>query len=137
MEDYIVWFIAAFVLLAAEMLTGTFYLLVIAIAAACGGIAAFAGAGTTIQFVVAAVLGFVFTVALRQWKARIMHVPEQSLDVGQSVRVEKWNDDGSARVSYRGTLWDAALENASTPRDATLYITSTQGSTLILSDRKP
>ncbi len=32
-----------------------------------------------------------------------------ALDVGQEVQVLAWNDNGTARVNYRGTQWDAAV----------------------------
>jgi hypothetical protein len=53
------------------------------------------------------------------------------------VRVETWNADGSARVSYRGTSWDAEPVTPEVPQSATMYIVATRGSRLILSDRRP
>ena len=139
MESYVIWFVAAFALLAAEMTTGTFYLLVIAIAVACGGVAALTGMTFNAQLLATAIIGTTGTLVLHQWHKRASTggAAEQSLDVGETVHVETWNDDGTARVYYRGTQWDAALDDAGVSRDATLYIKSTRGSTLILSDRKP
>jgi membrane protein implicated in regulation of membrane protease activity len=137
-ESYLVMFIVAIALLAAEMLTGTFYLLVIAIGVACGGVAGWLGAGLEIQLVVAAVLGSAGTLILRRWRAQsARRKPEPPLDVGEKVQVESWNENGSARVKHRGTQWDAELEDAKTVRSATLYIKAMRGSTLILTDRKP
>ena len=51
--------------------------------------------------------------------------------------METWNADGTARVNYRGSTWDAELESPGVPRAATLYIVATRGSLLILSDRRP
>jgi membrane protein implicated in regulation of membrane protease activity len=53
------------------------------------------------------------------------------------VRVQRWNDDGTARVFHRGTDWDAELATPYTPRNETLYIVATRGSKLVLSDRPP
>jgi regulator of protease activity HflC (stomatin/prohibitin superfamily)/membrane protein implicated in regulation of membrane protease activity len=55
------WWIVAAVLVGAELLTGTFYLLAIGMAVAFGGVAAFAGASLPMQFAVAGVLGVVLT----------------------------------------------------------------------------
>ena len=55
------WWIVAAVLVGAELLTGTFYLLAIGMAVAFGGVAAFAGASLPMQFTVAGVLGIVLT----------------------------------------------------------------------------
>ena len=132
------WWIFAAVLVGAELLTGTFYLLAVGIAVALGGVAAFAGASLPVQFVVAGVLGVALTMfAHRLRLSRATPPPQPSLDVGQSVRVETWNSDGTARVNYRGTDWDAELAAPEVPHAATMYIVATRGSRLILSDRRP
>lgn len=64
MSSYWIWWIAAAVLIAAELLTGTFYLLAVGIGVACGGIAAWIGA--PYQWLTAGVLGVVGVVALEQ-----------------------------------------------------------------------
>ena len=133
-----IWWICAAVLIGAELLSGTFYLLAVGIAVALGGVAAWLGASLPVQFGIAGVLGVALTIAAHRWRlARASPPPQPSLDVGQSVRVEKWNDDGTARVNYRGSTWDAELESPAVPRAATLYIVATRGSRLILSDRRP
>jgi len=132
------WWIFAAVLVGAELLTGTFYLLAVGVAVALGGVAAFAGASLPVQFVVAGVLGVALTmIAHRLRLSRATPPPQPSLDVGQSVRVETWNSDGTARVNYRGTNWDAELAAPDVPHAATMYIVATRGSRLILSDRRP
>ena len=52
-----VWWVAAGVAVAAELGTGTFYLLMIALGLVAGAIAAHLGLGTTTQLLVAAVVG--------------------------------------------------------------------------------
>ena len=132
------WWIFAAVLVGAELLTGTFYLLAVGVAVALGGVAAFAGASMPVQFVVAGALGVALTmIAHRLRLSRATPPPQPSLDVGQSVRVETWNSDGTARVNYRGTNWDAELAAPDVPHAATMYIVATRGSRLILSDRRP
>ena len=133
-----VWWIAAAALVGAELLTGTFYLLAVGIAAAIGGAAAWLGAGLPLQYLVAGGLAVVLTIAAHQWRRRQAPPQQQrSLDVGQTVHVQMWNPDGTARVAYRGTLWDAELEAPGTPHADTLYIVATRGSVLVLSDRRP
>jgi len=132
------WWIFAAVLVGAELLTGTFYLLAVGVAVALGGVAAFAGASLPVQFVVAGALGVALTmIAHRLRLSRATPPPQPSLDVGQSVRIETWNSDGTARVNYRGTNWDAELAAPDVPHAATMYIVATRGSRLILSDRRP
>ena len=90
------------------------------------------------QFAVAGVLGLVLTIATHRWRlARAMPPAEPPLDVGQAVRVEAWRPDGTARVAYRGTDWDAELAAPDVPRHETMYITAMRASVLVLSDRKP
>jgi membrane protein implicated in regulation of membrane protease activity len=138
MDVYWIWWIAAAVLIGAELVTGTFYLLAIGVAVALGGVAAWIGASVAVQFGVAGVLGVVLTIAAHRWRlARAVPPPQPSLDVGQSVHVESWNADGSARVAYRGSTWDAALAAPGAPRADTMYIVDTRGSVLLLSDRHP
>jgi membrane protein implicated in regulation of membrane protease activity len=132
------WWIAAAVLIAAELVTGTFYLLAVGIAFALGGVAAWLGVGVQSQFVIAGILGVALTIAAHRWRlGRASPAPQPSLDVGQAVHVDSWNADGTARVAYRGSTWDAELASTDVPRAETLYIVATRGSLLVLSDRRP
>jgi membrane protein implicated in regulation of membrane protease activity len=156
MATYVHWFLWALCLMALEMATGTFYLLVLGVAMGVGGIAALLGLALPLQFTLAAVAGIVGTVLLRHIKsAQPNETPDQSLDIGQPVQVVSWREDGTARVFYRGAEWDAEPEpksdsdsdsesdsesdsnSAETPRGITLYIKALRGSTLILTHRKP
>lgn len=131
------WWIAAAVLIGAELMTGTYYLLAVGIALAVGGVAALAGASGPIQLTVAALSGVALTVAAHRWRLQRALPPAQPpLDVGQPVRVLGWNDDGSARVNYRGTQWTAELVAPDTPRADTMVIVATRGSILVIADRR-
>src|SRR2546423_10388165 len=68
MSAYWMWWIAAAALIAAELLTGTFYLLAVGIAVACGGVAAWLGAPIPVQWLIAGALGVVGTMLLQRWK---------------------------------------------------------------------
>jgi len=132
------WGIVAALLIGAELLTGTFYLLAIGIAAALGGVAALLGASEPLQFAVAGVLGVILTIVAHRWRLAHAAPPQQPpLDVGQAVRVQRWNPDGTARVAYRGSDWDAELAAPDTARAETMYIVATRANVLVLSDRKP
>ena len=121
-----------------ELVTGTFYLLAVGIAFALGGVAAALGAGIAVQFGIAGVLGVALTMTANRWRlARATPLPQQSLDVGQAVHVQTWNADGTARVAYRGSTWDAEVAAPTVPRSEMLYIVATRGSILVLSDQRP
>ena len=130
------WWLATGALVAAELATGTFYLLMVALGCAAGALAAHAGFSTTNQIVAAALLGLVATAAwhfyrLRQPRAQ----PAQSnrdvnLDIGSPVLVEHWQADGSARVHYRGSAWSARFAGSGTPQPGEHVIVAVQGSEL-------
>lgn len=113
MQGYVWWFVPGFVLLIAELTTGTFFLMVIAIAFACAGLADLLGAPFVVQLVVAAIIGFGGSVWLRN--SRFGRAPAaganalQQMDVGQRVRVEQWAENRTARAIYRGAQWDVEL----------------------------
>lgn len=112
MAGYVWWFVLGFALLIAELMTGTFYLMVIAIAFACAGLADLLGAPFVMQLVVAAIIGFGGSIWLRNsrfGKPATGADPTQQMDVGQRLRIEQWAENGTARASYRGAMWDVEL----------------------------
>lgn len=138
MADFWIWWILAALLVGLELATGTFYLLAVGIAFLFGGVAAWAGASLPIQMVVGGVLSAIALVVAHHWRKRVTKgAPMPSFDRGQSVQVREWNSDGTARVEYRGTQWNAELAAPDTARASTMYIVATRGSTLVLSDRRP
>jgi len=137
MTDYWTWWILAAVLVGAELLTGTFYLLAVGVAFVVGGIAAVLDVPLPLQLVVAGVVAVAATMVAHKWRGDRVPPPTPSFDLGQSVRVLDWNDDGSARVNYRGTQWNAELAEHGASRAETMYIVGTRGSTLVIADRRP
>jgi membrane protein implicated in regulation of membrane protease activity len=138
MAPYIYWFLLALVLLGLEMATGTFYLLMLSIAMAVGGLAALFYVSLPWQFALSAVAVVIGTILLRRWKGGHVHaVNDANLDAGQAVKVLSWHDDGTARVFFRGAEWNAEVDDATVSHDAPLYIKSMRGSTIIITDRKP
>ena len=139
MSDYWMWWIAGAALIAAELVTGTFYLLVIGLALVCGGVAAWLGAAIPVQWLIAAALGVVGTVLLQRWKRGLAAStpPQKGLDIGQMVQVQSWGSAGTARVAYRGSTWDAEVATPDTPRTETMYIAGMRGSVLLLSNHRP
>lgn len=112
MQAYVAWFIAGSVLLLAELMTGTFYLLVIAVAFACAGLVHLLGASLVVQLLIAALIGFGGSIALRKsrfGKSSVAVDPLQQMDVGQHLQISEWNENRSARAQYRGTQWDVEL----------------------------
>jgi membrane protein implicated in regulation of membrane protease activity len=126
------------VLVAAELATGTFYLLMLALGAAVGALAAHLGLSATSQMLAAAVMGGVAVVAwhLRRGKAPLAAPagsnPDVNLDIGQSVQVDTWSADGLAQVSYRGAAWQARFIGSAPARSGRHVIRAVEGSCLLL-----
>jgi membrane protein implicated in regulation of membrane protease activity len=78
------------------------------------------------------------TFAAHHWRRTRGTAPaDLAIDIGQTVRVQAWNADGTARVAYRGSLWAAEVASPTVAHAETMYIVATRGSTLIIADRKP
>jgi membrane protein implicated in regulation of membrane protease activity len=123
----------AAVLVGVELATGTFYLLAVGAAFAIGGLVAYAGQEAWVQFAVASAFSVVGIGIAHRWRQRLTQSPPMpGLDVGQTVRVIEWRDNGTARVNYRGTQWDAELASPDTPRAETMTIQDMRGSVLVL-----
>jgi membrane protein implicated in regulation of membrane protease activity len=132
MSAYVIWWIVAFALVAAELTTGTFYLLVYGIAAAAAGIAAWLGLGFIAQLVIATVIGIAGTLALRKWRrAEATGTDLQDLDIGHSVVVETWQGS-KGQVRYRGAVWDAEAASPEVDTAKPLYIRAMRGSVLVV-----
>jgi membrane protein implicated in regulation of membrane protease activity len=141
MEAYVatywMWWALAAVLVGAELFTGTFYLLAVGGAFVLGGVVAWFGGSTPAQLLIGGVFAVAGTFAAHRWrKLRAMPPPQPGLDVGQEVQVLAWNDNGTARVSYRGTQWDATVASPSETRARTMYIVDTRGSTLVIASAR-
>ena len=139
MTAYALWWIAAAMLIAVELVSGTFYLLVIGIAVACGGVAAWLGASLPLQWLIAGVLAIAGTFWIKRWKRDIVaKTPQQpGLDIGAQVQVIAWGANRTARLAYRGSTWDAELATPDTPQLQTMFIEAMRGSILILTDQPP
>jgi membrane protein implicated in regulation of membrane protease activity len=136
MADHWMWWALAAVLVGAELMTGTFYLLAVGVAFVAGGVAAWVGASVPVQLLIGGTLAIALTMVAHRWRMRRVLPAAAALDLGHSVRVLGWKDDGGARVDYRGTQWDAELASPGAPRAETMYIVGTRGSTLLIADRR-
>ena len=139
MDDYWIWWILAAVLVGAEMLTGTFYLLAVGIAFAFGGVAAWVGASLPMQLLTAGVLAVVGTMRRAPLAACARRCRRRSLalDIGQSVRVELECRRHGARRLPRHAVERRARVAATRRARHTMYIVATRGSTLVLGAERP
>lgn len=126
-----IWLSLALAALIGEFLTGTFYLLVFAVAFAAGGLLAFAGASLIVQLIsasAAALLGVL--VLLKRRKPR--HAPAaDDLDLGERVEVVSWQG-AYATVRYRGALWQARTASGAAGDGSHAQIVGRDGNLLLV-----
>jgi membrane protein implicated in regulation of membrane protease activity len=140
LQDYFIWLVAGFALVIAELLSGTFYLLVLGVAAFAAAGVAYLQAGFAVQAVVAAIVTGAGLAWVQRWRRRTVADKMPPLDAGQPAVFESWIDRSSrqARVKYRDTLWDAVIdEPADSAPGEVLYIVSMEGNTLKVSRKRP
>jgi membrane protein implicated in regulation of membrane protease activity len=144
METWLIWVVVGFGLVIAELVTGTFYLLVIAFGFFAAGLAAYFNANFIVQAFVGSAVAIAGGWLVHHWHAaqRLKDAGRSNLlDRGQAVVLESWTNEsaGTARVRYRGASWDARVA-AGDPRPhtgSTLYIEGQEGSTLIVAASPP
>ena len=139
METYLIWLAVGFALIIAELVTGTFVLLVLGIAAFAGSTAAWFGLGFWVEALCSSVVGVAGVFWVRQQRKTMSQPDMASLDVGQTVAFDAWvsQEQGRARVKYRNTLWDAEIEGArELDHGQVLFIRAMEGNTLKVATTK-
>jgi membrane protein implicated in regulation of membrane protease activity len=138
MNDPTVWWMLAGGAVAVELLTGTFYLLMLAIGMVAGALAAHLGAPPVVQIVTAAGVG---GAAVVLWHMRpggsraepsAQANPNVLMDIGESVQINAWDSDGTASVQYRGTHWTAIHRAGVTPSAGVHRVAELVGSRLLV-----
>ncbi|MFN9775863.1 MAG: NfeD family protein [Burkholderiales bacterium] len=132
------WWVLALGIGILELVTGTFYLLMIAVGCAAAGAVAAAGGPVWAQFVAAALVALAGAAWVRRARAGAPgrgpagRNPDVIADVGERVRVEAWDADRRARVRYRGTEWSVELAPGEAAAPGEYLIREVAGNRLIL-----
>ncbi len=139
MEMYLWWAVTGIVLIIVEMLTGTFYLLVIGIAALAAAAAAYLGLSFWVQAVVIAAVSVIGVILIKRFRGTALPGSNQALDIGQTVMLDAWisEADGLARVQYRNAQWEAQVTGERIPGGKVFYIHAVDGNTLRVSAVRP
>ena len=140
MEPYLLWILAGFTLMIVELLSGTFYLLMLGGAAFGGALLAWLGLGFPAQSMVSGVLAAAGCYLVHAWHQRNAGGQMVSIDAGQPASFESWTDEAArlARVRYRGAAWDARVaDGGPLAPGAIIYVTATEGSTLKVTTQRP
>ncbi|AHG64033.1 NfeD family protein [Advenella mimigardefordensis] len=114
-----IWFVVAAIALILELLTGTFFLLLVAVAAAGAGVVTWLGgelAWQLLAFSVLGIAGFFILKSSGLMKRGSRHGASRNtdlnLDIGQMVQVTDWSPINTAEVHYRGAKWQVRLDPA-------------------------
>jgi len=131
------WWVAAGVLIAAELATGTFYLLMLALGVVVAALAAHAGLGLNAQMILGAVVAIGAVTFWHLKRQRRPLAPPQAnrdlnLDIGERVQVPGWTPEGTAEVSYRGAAWRARWAGSGAPAPGEHVIAAIEGTQLLL-----
>jgi len=138
MNEPTVWWLLAGGAVAIELLTGTFYLLMLAIGMAAAALAAHLGGSQVVQIVVAAGVGGGAVVLWHMSPSnRRREPPAQAnhnvnLDIGETVHIAQWEPDGTAGVQYRGAHWTAIHRAGITPTAGAHRVAEIVGSRLLV-----
>ena len=138
MANSTIWWMLAGLLVAAELVSGTFYLLMVAFGLVAAALSAHAGGSMTIQFVTAALVSGGLVVAWRSYKKSVDATVEANanhdlnMDIGEVVDVMHWDDDATSHVKYRGANWQASLTTGDQPSPGKHQIMEVIGSRLVL-----
>jgi membrane protein implicated in regulation of membrane protease activity len=138
-DHALAWLIAGIVLIVAELVSGTFYLLVLGIAALLAAAVAYGGGGFLLQVIVAGVIAVAGVFWIRGRRRALATPAMPGLDVGQPVTLDSWvnRDDRLARVKYRDALWDAIVEGEFRGETGEVfYIRAVAGNTLRVAKQK-
>lgn len=136
MDSPTVWWILAGALVAAELVSGTFYLLMLSLGAAAAALAAHMGMPPEAHWATFAAVGggavLVLYLIRRRRKPTAEDERHDHLDLGAMVHVTKWSPEGQTRVQYRGAEWSARHAHGGAPRIGPHRIAGQDGNELLL-----
>jgi membrane protein implicated in regulation of membrane protease activity len=139
MADSTLWWLLAGAAVAVELLTGTFYLLMLGIGMVAGALAAHAGAPQAMQLVLAAVVGGGALTGWHLFRRRRLRAAgatntntNMDFDAGEPVHVDAWTADNTASVRYRGTVWTAVPAGGTPQGTGPHRVSRVDGSRLVV-----
>ncbi len=141
MSGWMIWSALAGVVVILEMLTGTFYLLMVALGLFAGAVAAWMNMGFAAQLLAASVVAGVGILLLyrsrfgKSEQESANRNPDVNMDIGQILQVQDWRELQAGvyqgRTSYRGAMWDVELQHAAA-QPGSYKIVEVQGSKLLV-----
>lgn len=140
MDPALAWAILGLVLVIAELLSGTFYLLMFGAAAFGAAAAAHFGQPFAAQAIVATAIAGFGCYGVHVYRARNRAEQMPPIDAGMPASFETWIDAAArlAKVRYRGATWEARVDGAEgLEPGATVYVLAADGNTLTVGKNRP
>ncbi len=135
LDSLTLWIVVGLVLIAGEMLTGTFYLLFLSVGAFAAALSAHLQQPALVQAIVCGTTAVLTTVFFKKrMQDKIMKSLPMDNDVGKTIQIDQDIESGHTnRVSYQGTTWVAKnVGNDSLKSGDTALIVGIDGNTLLL-----
>lgn len=133
---FISWLVFGILFMLSEFATGTLYLLAAGLAFIYPAIAAYTGQTSEMQMAVLGAGALIHMLIVMIWRKLSPSVSAKNSAaasvIGQRVEVVEWLDESSARVSFRGQLWEADKDRSEMPDAAYGIIKSVNGSRLVI-----
>ncbi len=109
----VIWLILALIMGGIEMMTGSFYLLMVALGCAGAALVAWLDYAFAWQLFTAALLTVVGAMAVNRFRQRFSSEKDvvQHPDVDRVIQIEQVSADGTAQVRYRGAVWTALAKD--------------------------
>lgn len=132
------WAFIAVVLIGLEILTGTFYLLMIALGAMVGFLFAIPGLSLNWQLGAAALAAIAATAGWHFYRyknpksAVYSENKDALIDIGETVNVIHWDPQQATQVRYRGANWSARWAGQGEPCTGACIIKGMKGNQLLL-----
>jgi len=132
------WWVVAGVLVAVELASGSFYLLMLALGAAAAALAAHLGLGLNTQLVLGALVG---AGAVTAWHFKRRRAPaslsaaedrDVNLDIGETVQVNDWDAQGGGSAQYRGARWQVRFIGTGSPQSGAFVIRRVEANRLFV-----
>ncbi len=141
MEDWVIWMVAAGVLAVGEIVSMSFFLGPVAVAAVVAAIAALAGAGLAVQLVVFIVASAASLLVLRPVAHRHLQTPARirtgtaALIGERAVVLERVDGDGG-QIKLAGEVWSARAydEDEVLEEGTRVQVMQIQGATALVSE---
>lgn len=113
MEMSTIWWIGFGIMVASELVTGTFYLLMLAVACASGAFCAHAGLPLTVQMAIASVVGAALSFGPLPKKLRQAISTHKSFSLGDqgATVIVSIPENGLPSAMHRGSTWPVRLEH--------------------------